>query len=304
MKGEHQGGGMPAPASAAGAGAMIETGRRFVNTWECDENMHMNVQFYFAHFEEADPHFWHVSGLAAAGVPLSIGVRHARFHRELNAGDMPIVTSALAEGEGGEALIYHAMRTPDGTLMATELNSLGLALAELQAKAPRAPVVGLPEEARPRGFSLAPDTPRSVATLTAQGSAATYRGLVSPRDCDATGIMTAQMHVARFTDAAGHFWDHIGLDRAWTEAHGYGRVAIELKLTHLADLKPGDPILVLSVMSEHARKTVTFRHHTINVRTGEPAAICHVTGVSLDLTTRRTVPWPEDKHAGFPPGHP
>lgn len=303
MKDEEQGGGRAA-AGAAVSEAMAETGRRFVNTWECDENMHMNVQFYFAHFEEADPHFWHVSGLAGAGVPLSIGVRHARFHRELHVGDMPVVTSALAEGEGGEALLYHAMRRPEGTLMATQINSLGIDLADLRKKAPQAPVVALPDEARPRGFSHAPDAPRSVETLTAQGCAPTYRGLVNPRDCDANGVMTAQMHVARFTDAAGHFWDHIGLDRAWIDAEGYGRVAIELKLTHLNDLKAGDPILVLSGMSEHARKTVTFRHHTINVRTGEPAAICHVTGVSLDLKSRRSVPWPEDKRAGFPKGHP
>ena len=116
--------------------------------------------------------------------------------------------------------------------------------------------------------------------------------------------MTAQMHVARFTDAAGHFWDHIGLDREWIDAHGYGRVAIELKLTYLSKLTAGDPILVLSGMSEHGRKTVTFRHHTINVRTGEPAAICHVTGLSLDLASRRSVEWPEDKRAKFPQGHP
>jgi acyl-CoA thioester hydrolase len=231
-------------------------------------------------------------------------VRHARFHRELHVGDMPIVTSALAEGEAGEALILHAMRRPEGTLMATQINSLGLDLAELRAKAPKAPVVALPEDARPRGFSHAPDAPRSIETLTEQGCAATYRGLVNPRDCDANGIMTAQMHVARFTDAAGHFWDHIGLDRAWIDTQGYGRVAIELKLTHLSDLKAGDPITVLSGMSEHARKTVTFRHHTINVRTGQPAAICHVTGVSLDLKSRRSVPWPEEKRAGFPEGHP
>ncbi|HXK54676.1 MAG TPA: thioesterase family protein, partial [Hyphomicrobiales bacterium] len=69
-------------------------------------------------------------------------------------------------------------------------------------------------------------------------------------------------------------------------------------------LTAGDPILVLSGMSEHGRKTVTFRHHTINVRTGEPAAICHVTGLSLDLASRRSVEWPEDKRAKFPQGHP
>ncbi|MCB1436669.1 MAG: thioesterase family protein [Rhodobiaceae bacterium] len=294
----------PAAGMAKNGDGMIETGRRFVNTWECDENRHMNVQFYFAHFEEADPHFWHASGLAGAGLAFSTRVRHARFHRELNAGDMPIVSSALAADESGGALLYHAMRRPDGTLMATCTNRLETDLATLRKAAPQAPVVELPEEARARSFPLAPDEARSVETLTAQGCAPTYRGLVRPADCGGDGDMTAQMHVARFTDAAGHFWDHIGLDREWIDAHGYGRVAIELKLTYLSKLTAGDPILVLSGMSEHGRKTVTFRHHTINVRTGEPAAICHVTGLSLDLASRRSVEWPEDKRAKFPQGHP
>ena len=31
----------------------VESHRSFVNTWECDDNAHMNVQFYFKRFDEA-----------------------------------------------------------------------------------------------------------------------------------------------------------------------------------------------------------------------------------------------------------
>ena len=35
----------------------IETLKSYVNTWECDENDHLNVQFYFRFFEDAAGHF-------------------------------------------------------------------------------------------------------------------------------------------------------------------------------------------------------------------------------------------------------
>src|SRR5690606_16110861 len=53
-----------------------------VNRWECDENDHLNVQFYFTRFEEADRQFRLLSGLSDALVG-SRRVRHVRYHCEL-----------------------------------------------------------------------------------------------------------------------------------------------------------------------------------------------------------------------------
>jgi acyl-CoA thioester hydrolase len=62
--------------------AAIETLFSFVNCWECDENDHLNVQFYLARFEEADRQFRLLSGLsdALAGARRA---RHLRYHEEL-----------------------------------------------------------------------------------------------------------------------------------------------------------------------------------------------------------------------------
>ena len=47
--------------------AWLVTQRGFVNTWECDENEHLNVQFYFARFADAAAHFLVGRGLAPFG---------------------------------------------------------------------------------------------------------------------------------------------------------------------------------------------------------------------------------------------
>ena len=48
--------------------AAIETLFSFVNCWECDENDHLNVQFYLGRFEEADRQFRLLSGLSDAAM--------------------------------------------------------------------------------------------------------------------------------------------------------------------------------------------------------------------------------------------
>ena len=88
-------------------GDMIEVARSSVQTWECDQMGHMNVQFYVAKAED---------GLAALASALGLGhhvqrregtvlvarEHHIRFHRELRPGAPFVVRGgvlrALIEG--------------------------------------------------------------------------------------------------------------------------------------------------------------------------------------------------------------
>ena len=74
---------------------IAETLYSFVNRWECDENDHLNVQYYFSRFEEADRQFQLISGLNEALVGAR-RVRHVRYHKELRTGDLIVVRSAIA----------------------------------------------------------------------------------------------------------------------------------------------------------------------------------------------------------------
>lgn len=277
----------------------VETGRRFVNTWECDENAHMNVQFYVAHFAEAEPHFWLASGLT--GKPPAVTARHMRFHREMHASDASIIHSALAAGEDGGALLCHMLRKDDGTLAATCLSALDAGLGEIRAAAPLAPVADAPEAARPHGIAPVAAAPGAAdaGALARAGFVPTYRGLVLPRDCDADGTMTAQLYVGRFSDAASHLWHHLGLGTAWRRNNGLGTVAVELRLSIMEPLRAGEPVALLSGLVAHAAKTITFQHQVINVRSGTVAAVGEMTGLAMDLERRRAVAWPAESRAAL-----
>lgn len=276
-------------------GTPIETGRRFVNTWECDENAHMNVQFYAAHFEEAEPHFWLAAGLA--GLAPRALARHLRFHRELHVSDACVVRTALTGAGDGHALLCHFMERDDGALAATCLTGLAAPLDAVRAAAPAAPVIALPEAARPRSVSPSPPHGAGSAAMRAAGFVPTYRGLVQPRDCDSGGEMMAQLYVARFSDAAGHIWRHLGFGREWRRANGVGTVAVEVRLDIAEPLRAGDPVLLLSGLTGHAARTITFRHEIFDMRRDRVAAHGEVTALAMDLAARRAIAWPEADRA-------
>ncbi|HEY2876377.1 MAG TPA: thioesterase family protein, partial [Reyranella sp.] len=66
--------------------ALIPTFRTAVNTWQCDENDHLNVQFYSEFGHEASAHLLANLGLGpraqrAAGLNLSAAFDHVRYLR-------------------------------------------------------------------------------------------------------------------------------------------------------------------------------------------------------------------------------
>ncbi|MDX5365767.1 MAG: thioesterase, partial [Alphaproteobacteria bacterium] len=71
----------------------LDTFRGTVNTWECDEVGHMNVQFYVARASDAAFYLRHALGLSPSHVKVErramVAIEeHIRFHRELRAGDI------------------------------------------------------------------------------------------------------------------------------------------------------------------------------------------------------------------------
>ncbi|MEP2436118.1 MAG: thioesterase family protein, partial [Roseibium sp.] len=94
----------------------------FVNRWECDENDHLNVQFYFSRFEEADRQFQLLSGLSDAVVGAR-RVRHVRYHKELRTGDLIAVKSFIAfDGPHMLTVVHELRNSGTGDLAATAID--------------------------------------------------------------------------------------------------------------------------------------------------------------------------------------
>jgi len=279
-----------------------ETGRGFINTWECDENEHLNVQFFVAKKDEADAHLRLALGLAPFNVGGGVHVRrdfdHIRFHGELRIADMVAMRSGIVDWQTSHAIVVHELRRlPSLDLCATfrarwqAVDGEGNVRAWLDASASRAaPLrVALPEDAAPR--SVGKDDAQADPTLAdAEGLMTTYRGIVLPDHCDATGTMTPRYHMARFSDAAAHVWTAAGVDYAQSWTAEVGTVALEDMIHYRRPLRSGDALVIKSYIREVARKTLGFNHLLFDAASGKLAAIVEVTSAMFDLKGRRVLP--------------
>ncbi|MHC5654396.1 acyl-CoA thioesterase [Stappia sp.] len=275
----------------------LETLFSFVNCWECDENDHLNVQFYLSRFEEADRQFRLQSGLTDA-VAGPRRARHMRFHNELLAGDALVMTSHVAfDGPYMLTVVHELRRTADNSLAATAID--GYAPADSMARELRRRFqdvsAAMPDQALPRGLSAAGDIGvATVRQLESAGARIVHRATVLPRHAGPDGRADDTFAATCFVEGAPHVWNMTPLTEGYLGERNHGRVVTELKLSWLGPLKPGDPVVTYSGLTGAGNTTFTIRHHLFEARTQRLAAVCDVVSLALDLETRKSVPLGED----------
>lgn len=273
----------------------IETHRSFVNTWECDENDHMNVQFYSKRFGESDAIFSSLIGQELAPPIL----QHIRYHAELMAGASTFVrSSVVANGDHAGSLVHELIETSGNVVAATMIRPTP------EISDSRYHVDGETlAHALPRSVPADKDEPvseESLAERIASGRAMiSYRGRVAPAQCDLQHKMLDQFHIAVFSDAAPHAWDLMGLDNAYLQKRNYGRVGVEMKLSRHQQVEAGRLIHAVTSVEQAREKTFMLRHHVFDTRSGKPLFSGTVTGLMLDLETRKVVAVPEFVRAKF-----
>ncbi len=277
----------------------IETLATSVDTWECDENDHMNVQFYWHKFADAERHFRFHSGLEAAW-PKVWRTRHVRYHRELRDSAALVVRSAIVpDGPHGLNVVHRMWESGHGFLAATALDGWDLppdeAAALLWAARERlgeAGIATMPEEARPRG--IATEAVELDRPLPA-GGFATMRPHVNAAMLDGDGRLQAGRIVGWGSSAAPHVWAGIGFDQPRLDGGGLGRVAMEMKLS-MARESPGVGAL-LQLVSRYcgvARTTFSLAHDVVDVRGGRRVATLEAVALTMNLETRRAIALPDD----------
>jgi acyl-CoA thioester hydrolase len=70
--------------------------------------------------------------------------------------------------------------------------------------------------------------------------------------------------------------------------------AVEQHITYRRELRAGDVISVYSDIISLRQRVLIFRHRMLGGGSSEPAAETEITGVHLDLTTRRAAALPKD----------
>ena len=284
-------------------GALIRTFRGYVNTWECDDMGHMNVQFHVGKTAEAASHLGNALGLGPSAVrERRLGVialsNHTNFRRELRVSDGLDIASGVVALKTKTGEFIHVLRNAaTGEITGTAHAVVGLMDLEARRLVPWpedvleravALTVPLPEEARAR--SAGTGTPLPDLTLTNAdrwGLIESGRSAVNPWECDTMGHMNVRFYMGRLSDGAGHFWAALGMGRDRMMGRGIGSAVLEYHMTFRREVMAGALLVVRSAVRAVGRKTVGFAHWIIDAETGLTAATAEGTATLMDLEARK-----------------
>ena len=290
---------------------LIPTFATAVNTWQCDENDHLNVQFYTDFAHRAQVLLLAELGLGpraqrAVGMSPRLVSDHVKYLREFRVVDGVEVRSAPVELGARDLLSYHEIRNSgDGTIAATVLRRVACDRdwpAAFRSRAEAARAVP-PAIAQPRSVGARWPLPAlTLADAAARGLIAIGRSVVMPDECDADGAYQPRHVFARYSDGAPILWNHLGFDRSGMQERGEGSVVVEMLNEYRAPLAAGDLAVVMSGLADHTDRILKFAHFLFEAETGRLAACAEAVGMKLDQKLRKTMKFSVDEQARLTAG--
>ena len=295
---------------------LIDVFRGNANTWECDENGHLNVRHYTSKVNEGLAVLAHRLGLsrdvlATMGARFVVKDQHIRYLREFHPGAAVLGRAGvLSVEETGMRLYCEMVNFHTDALSATYntvfilQNSAGEAInlpLDVVAAA-KALIVDLSKHAQPRSIdleapSIVADNPPMLDETEAMGMTEIGIGTVGNRDCDEHGYMYNHMYIGRISDAVVHFSRKMrpvdtGKKRSLNK---HGGAVLEYRLYFHGELKLGDLISVRSALKHVGDKANSLVHWIYNGTTGELVCSAEAVAITLDLKERKVVSTPEDR---------
>jgi len=106
--------------------------------------------------------------------------------------------------------------------------------------------------------------------------------------------MNVMWYVGKFDEATWNLFAAIGVTMAYLRENKRGMAAVQQDITYKRELLAGDTVAVRSTLLEVREKSTKFVHEMRHAQTGEVAAVCVLTGVSIDAQTRKSCPFPAE----------
>ena len=285
--------------------SLIPTFSTAVNTWQCDENDHLNVQFYTEFGHEAQAHLMASLGLGpraqrASEINLGVAWDHVRYLREFRVVDAVEVLSTPVEIGERDLTAYHEIRNAsDGTVAATMRRRIASDKPwppPFRARAEAARMT-LPANASPRsvGKRALPDLVLADAART--GLVEVGRTVITPAECDERGEFLPHHQFGRYSDGAPLLWNHLGFDRTAMQERGEGSIVVEMLNHYRRPLHAGDLLVVMSGLASSTDKVLTFTHFLFEAETGTLAACAEAIGMKLDQKVRKIMTFTKEDQA-------
>lgn len=281
------------------------TGRGAINSWECDQWGHLNVQFYLAKASDAQAHLaarlsLPPSKLRASGPGLVPVADRVLFKRELRTGDIYFIRTGIrsVSADGSIDIASRMINQETGIESAAFETRLRWVAQDRTDRLPwpddvlslaRAHAGALPDMALPQPMAavLPPEQPDFDRLLL------TYRGSVEAWECGPDGLAPPRAQIARFNDAITHLFRAMKIDRAELFASGLGSAALDYDINYHRPLRSGKAVDVRSGLLTVGDKVFHLVHHVLDSASGEPLTTIIVAALFFDLAARKSVVIPE-----------
>lgn len=286
--------------------------RSSVQTWECDDMGHMNVQFYVAKANEGlsvlSHHLGHGPTVARQTSRVLLPrEHHIRFHREQRPGAGLTLEGGVTGRDGDTLKVYEELTNSASGTVAATINA-DVVLVDAQTREPQplptsmdaainAHTVELPAHGQPRGLDMGP--PVDAPTLTQaddMGMVYTWQGTVKPNKCNPHGYMNQQHFMGLVSDSIANLLSQTrGDDRS--NDPNIGGAALEYRFVYRSWPKEGDILTLRSGLKHVGPKTYTWAHWMFDVETGKAVATAEAVAVTLDLVARKAIGIPDAMRA-------
>jgi acyl-CoA thioester hydrolase len=122
----------------------------------------------------------------------------------------------------------------------------------------------------------------------------TYRGVVYPWQCDHMEHLNVAHYVGKFDEATWQMFAAIGVTPVYMREQQCGVAAVQQNISYRRELRAGDLITIRTAILEISKKKIRFYHEMHNDQTGELSAATVITGVHMDIRSRRACPFPNE----------
>ncbi|GAB2797198.1 thioesterase family protein [Halomonas shantousis] len=292
---------------------LIDVYRGSVQTWECDQMGHLNVQFYVEKATSALAVFGERIGLGPVfvrqqGAKLVAHDQHIRFLREQHPGAALAIRAGVLEAGPQEIRVYLEMISrSNGEVAATFVTRAHLAdigtretrsIPAHALDAAGALRCDLPAHGQPRGLEPYPPRQRPTRDEARQrGMPVTYLNTVSPAQCDSQGFMATRHYMGIVAEAVPNLLVEAGGD---DRSRGrIGGAALEYRFVYHQAPREGDVITLHSAVKEVGPKAYKLGHWLLDASTGEALATSEAVVVLFDLDARKAITIPDDRRAAL-----
>jgi acyl-CoA thioester hydrolase len=122
-----------------------------------------------------------------------------------------------------------------------------------------------------------------------------HEARVLPEWIDSNGHMNLAYYVVVFDHATDVLFDRIGLGTDYRRASGNTMFVAETHTLYEREMAEGEALRVRPVVLDADAKRLHFGHEMFHAASGKRAAVQELMALHIDLSVRRTSPFPADR---------